>query len=157
MLATPLASCRDAADEIPWATPERGAQFRSRDLFPQPAAAIASAWPDGLAERLNASDAPDVPPDRVAEADGYGNLKTTVMSGEDVAAPLGSAVRVRIGDIEREAEVSGDSPKIEEGRLGLAPGSSGWTDAAGEEKVWMELFLRGSAWEEFGRPRLHPR
>jgi hypothetical protein len=35
----------------------------------------------------------------------------------------------------------------------LAPGSSGWTDAAGEETVWMELFLRGgSAWEEFGRP-----
>ena len=26
-------------------------------------------------------------------------------------------------------------------------------DAAGEETVWMELFLRGgSAWEELGRP-----
>jgi hypothetical protein len=43
------------------------------------------------------------------------------------------------------------------GTLSLVPGSSGWTDVAGEEKVWMELFLRGSSWEEFGRPRLHPR
>jgi hypothetical protein len=37
--------------------------------------------------------------------------------------------------------------------LAFAPGSSGWSDADGNEVRWMELFLRGgSAWEAFGRP-----
>ena len=47
----------------------------------------------------------------------------------------------------------GHSDLAEEGALALAPGSSGWTGADGEETRFMELFLRGgSAWESFGRP-----
>jgi S-adenosylmethionine hydrolase len=95
-----------------------------------------------------------VPRSRVAYADGYGNLKTTIKRGE-LDLPSGSAARVRIGEVEREAYVSDGSFEVEEGKLALAPGSSGWTDAAGKETVWMELFLRGgSAWEEFGRPSI---
>jgi S-adenosylmethionine hydrolase len=101
---------------------------------------------------MSTSDIPDVPRSRVAYADGYGNLKTTIKRGElDLSS--GSIVRVGIGDVEREAHVSDGSFEVEEGKLALAPGSSGWTAAAGESTVWMELFLRGgSAWEEFGRP-----
>jgi hypothetical protein len=144
---------RDAADELRWASVgAEGSQFRSRDLFPRAAAAIITGRPDALAGAMDLSDIPDVPHSRVAYADGYGNLKTTIKS-EDLNLPSGSVARVGIGDVEREAYVSDGSFEVEEGKLALAPGSSGWTDAAGEETVWMELFLRGgSAWEEFGRP-----
>lgn len=144
---------RDAAEELRWASVgAEGSQFRSRDLFPRAAAAIASGRPDALAGAMNPSDIPDVPPYRVAYADGYGNLKTTIESG-GLDLPSGSVARVGIGEVEREAHVSDGSFEVEEGKLAFAPGSSGWTDDAGEATTWMELFLRGgSAWEEFGRP-----
>ena len=45
---------RDAAEELRWAAvPAAGSQFRSRDLFPQAAAAIALGHPDALAETIN--------------------------------------------------------------------------------------------------------
>src|ERR687895_1932794 len=129
---------RDAAEELRWASVgAEGSQFRSRDLFPRAAAAIASGRPDALADAMSTSDIPDVPRSRVAYADGYGNLKTTIKRGElDLSS--GSIVRVGIGDVEREAHVSDGSFEVEEGKLALAPGSSGWTDAAGEDTVWME-------------------
>src|ERR687894_328979 len=144
---------RDAAEELCWSSVgAEGSQFRSRDLFPHAAAAIASGRPGALADAMSTSDIPDVPRSRVAYADGYGNLKTTIKRGElDLSS--GSIVQVGIGDVEREAHVSDGSFEVEEGKLALAPGSSGWTDDAGKDTVWMELFLRGaSAWEEFGRP-----
>ncbi len=147
---------RDAAEELRWASVEaEGSQFRSRDLFPRAAAAIASGRPDALAGSMDPSDVPDVPRSRVAYADGYGNLKTTIKSGEDggLDLPSGSVARVEIGDVEREAYVSDGSFEVEEGKLAFAPGSSGWMDTSGGETLWMELFLRGgSTWEEFGRP-----
>jgi hypothetical protein len=144
---------RDAAEELRWASVgAEGSQFRSRDLFPKAAAAIASGRPDALADRMNDSDIPDVPPNRVAYVDGYGNVKTTIRSAEDGFAS-GSVVKVGIGGAEREAISSDGSFEVEEGELTLAPGSSGWTGVAGEKTEWMELFLRGgSAWEAFGRP-----
>src|SRR5918998_4795013 len=144
---------RDAAEELRWASVSaEGSQFRSRDLFPRAAAAIASGRPGALADAMSASDIPDVPRSRVAYADGHGNLKTTIKRG-DPDLSSGSIVQVGIGDVEREAHVSDGSFEVEEGKLALAPGSSGWTAAAGESTVWMELFLRGaSTWEEFGRP-----
>jgi S-adenosylmethionine hydrolase len=123
-----------------------------RDLFPRAAADIASCRPDALVGDMNSSDIPEVPRSRVSYADGYGNLKTTIKRG-DLDLPSGSIAWVSIEDVEREAYVSDGSFEVEEGKLALALGSSGWTDAAGEETVWMVLFLRGgSAWEEFGRP-----
>src|SRR3954453_3953226 len=69
---------RDAAEELRWAAvPDSGSQFRSRDLFPQTAAAIALGHPDALGERIDPADIPDVPERAIAYIDGYGNLKTT--------------------------------------------------------------------------------
>src|SRR4051795_727585 len=53
---------RDAAEELRWASvAAEGSQFRSRDLFPQAAAAIALGQPDALAEPVPASEIPEVP------------------------------------------------------------------------------------------------
>src|SRR3954454_10831201 len=88
---------RDAADDLRWAAvPAAGSQFRSRDLFPQAAAAIALGRPDALAGEAPRSDVPDAPPDRVAYVDGYGNIKTTI-AHDPGRAPNGSPVRVRVG------------------------------------------------------------
>src|ERR671915_167663 len=58
---------RDAAEELRWAAvPAAGSQFRSRDLFPQAAAAIALGHPEALAEAICQSDIPEVPDQRIA-------------------------------------------------------------------------------------------
>ncbi len=144
---------RDAAEELRWAAvPAEGSQFRSRDLFPQAAGAIALGQPGALAEEIRRAEIPEVPPKRIAYIDGYGNLKTTIKR-DAVDAPSGSIIHVRIGGAEREAMVSDGSFAVETGRLAFAPGSSGWKSARGQERRWMELFLRGgSAWEAFDRP-----
>jgi hypothetical protein len=144
---------RDAASELRWAAvPASGSQFRSRDLFPQAAAAIALGQPDALTQKIPPEDIPDVPPNCIAYIDGYGNLKTTIQH-KSIKAGDGETVRVRIGDTELEALVSDGSFAVEPRELALAPGSSGWTNAQGEQNRWIELFLRsGSAWEAFARP-----
>ena len=141
---------RDAAEELRWAAvPAEGSQFRSRDLFPQAAAAIAVGEPDALAGKIDRADVPEVPPKRVAYVDGYGNIKTSIPSRGGKKA---LKVRVRLGDVQREAIASDGSFSVEPGQLAFAPGSSGWRVATGEVR-WMELFLRGgNAWEAFGRP-----
>jgi len=148
-----FAFVRDAALELRWAAVSAaGSQFRSRDLFPQAAAAIASGQPGALADEIRSQAVPDTPPNRVAYIDGYGNLKTTIPAGA-TSLPAGTQVRVRIGDAEQEATASDGSFDIEPGRLAFAPGSSGWATPRGEALRWMELFLRGgSAWQAFGRP-----
>src|SRR5687767_14773616 len=72
---------RDVVAELRWAAvPAEGSQFRSRDLFPQAAGAIALGRPEALANVVAPGDVPDVPAARVAYVDGYGNLKTTIPS-----------------------------------------------------------------------------
>ena len=144
---------RDVAEDLRWAAvAAEGSQFRSRDLFPQAASAIALVQPNALAEEITPSDIPDIPQDCIAYVDGYGNLKTTIKAGA-VEATQGSRVRLRIGEAEHEAVVSDGSFEVKQGQLALAPGSSGWRNAQGEETRWMELFLRsGSAWQLFNRP-----
>jgi hypothetical protein len=144
---------RDAAEEMRWVSvPTGGSQFRSRDLFPEAMAGILAGSEDALSGEIRSSAIPDVPERRVAYADGYGNLKTTVERGV-LDIPSGAAVRVRIGNSEHEATVSDGSFEVEEGMLAFAPGSSGWSAPDGNEVLWMELFLRGgSAWDAFGRP-----
>ena len=143
---------RDLAEEIRYAAvPREGSQFRSRDLFPQAAAAIALGRPDALDEKVRRSDLPSVPANRIAYVDGYGNLKTTIVYEEGGRA--GERVRVRIGDAEQEATASDGTFAVESGRMSFAPGSSGWPGADGGENRFMELFLRGgNAWEAFGLP-----
>jgi S-adenosylmethionine hydrolase len=150
-----LSFVRDVTEELRWAAvPAAGSQFRSRDLFPQSAAAIALGQADALADELDRTQIPDVPPDLIAYVDGYGNLKTTIKGGDSRANP-GSRVRVRIGGVEQEAIASDGSFAVEHGQLAFAPGSSGWDDGQGDQIRWMELFLRGgNAWEAFNRPSI---
>jgi S-adenosylmethionine hydrolase len=135
-----------------------GSQFRSRDVFPPAAAAIAQSDFSLLGEALNPAQLPDAPLDRIAWVDGYGNIKTTIPDYTITLEPETKVV-VRIGDVVSDAIYSDGSFKVPEGTLAFAPGSSGWTGASnGKPTRWMELFLRGgSAWRRFGKPRLNER
>ena len=49
---------------------------------------------------------------------------------------------------------SDGSFSVEPGAIAFAPGSSGWKTRGGQERRWLELFLRGgSATEKFGNPK----
>jgi len=146
---------RDAADEVRWAAvPAQGSQFRSRDLFPQAAAAIALGQADALAEPIDTMAIPPVPPNRIAYIDGYGNLKTTIAHAEDIA-PVGTTMRVHIGDVTQDVVVADGSFAVAPGQVAFAPGSSGWTTLDGVQTQWMEVFLRGgNAAATFGYPAL---
>jgi len=153
-----LAFVREEAEELRWAAvADAGSQFRSRDLFPALASAIALGHPEALADVIPPTAIPAVPPSCIAYIDGYGNLKTTIPQGA-LVAPLGTVLRVRIGRVERDAVLSEGSFAVEPGQLACAPGSSGWREAAGTERRWMELFLReGNAWDAFGQPPIGAR
>jgi hypothetical protein len=144
---------RDAALELRWAAaPAEGSQFRSRDLFPQAAAAVALGQPDALDGEIDRADILEVPQAAIAYVDGYGNLKTTIRA-TDLLQASGTAMRVRIGDREREAVLSDGTFAVRPGQMALAPGSSGWLSTDRTEVRWVEVFLRGgNAWEAFGRP-----
>ncbi|MGG6297507.1 SAM hydrolase/SAM-dependent halogenase family protein [Leptolyngbya sp. AN02str] len=131
-----------------------GSQFRSRDVFPTAAMAIAQADFRLVGDPISAHDIPDVPGDRIAWIDGYGNIKTTLAAHTMTLAPQTKVV-VRVGDVVSDAVYSDGSFRVSEGTLALAPGSSGWLDPNGQPIRWMELFLRGgNAWERFGKPRI---
>jgi len=133
-----------------------GSQFRSRDVFPIAAGAIASEDFSLLGEVLAPSQIPDAPTDRVAWIDGYGNIKTTI-SAHTIHLEPEAKVVIRVGDVVSDAVYSDGSFKVQEGTLAFAPGSSGWSTADGTDTLrWMELFLRGgNAWERFGRPKVN--
>jgi S-adenosylmethionine hydrolase len=131
-----------------------GSQFRSRDVFPPAAAAIANNDFSLLGESLNLDQIADAPSDRVAWIDGYGNIKTTIPAHTVKLEPEAKVV-IRIGDVVSDAIYSDGSFRVPEGTLAFSPGSSGWT-VGGQEIRWMELFLRGgNAWERFGKPRIN--
>lgn len=133
-----------------------GSQFRSRDVFPPAAAAIMQGDLGWLGEPLRPQQIPDIPSDRIAWVDGYGNIKTTIPDASVNMEPETKLV-LRIGDVVSDAVYSDGSFKVPEGTLAFAPGSSGWPGPAGGPPVrWMEIFLRGgNAWERFGRPRVN--
>lgn len=133
-----------------------GSQFRSRDVFPGAAAAIAREDFSLLGEAIAPEQIPDPPRDRVAWIDGYGNIKTTIPAPSVKLEPE-TKVIVRIGDVVSDAVYSDGSFRVAEGTLAFAPGSSGWPAHPGEKPVrWMELFLRGgNAWRRFGKPRVN--
>jgi S-adenosylmethionine hydrolase len=132
-----------------------GSQFRSRDVFPQAAAAIALGDYSLLGDEIIPAQIPDLPTDRVAWIDGYGNIKTTIPASS-VDLPLSSKVTVRVGDVVSDAVYSDGSFRVPEGTLAFAPGSSGWQKQDGQKVTWMELFLRGgNAWSRFGKPKIN--
>lgn len=128
--------------------PAEGSQFRSRDLFPDVLARLARGDDSVLGDVAAVGPAPQR---CVAYVDGYGNIKT---SWYEAPAPHGSAVRVRIGDVEADAVVTDGVFTVPTGELSFAPGSSGWPrgDGAGD-RTSFELFARGgSAAAIFGHP-----
>jgi S-adenosylmethionine hydrolase len=152
-----LSFIKDHSQEIRFVKVSRGgSQFRSRDVFPNAAAAIAQGDFSLLGDDLKPEQIPDPPIDRVAWIDGYGNIKTTIPAHTVNLKPEEKVV-IRVGDVVSDAVYSDGSFKVSEGTLAFAPGSSGWPDAkSGEPIRWMELFLRGgNAWERFGRPRVN--
>ncbi len=132
-----------------------GSQFRSRDVFPPAAAALVKGDLNVLGETLKPDQLPDVPLDRIAWIDGYGNIKTTIPAHTIEMEPE-SKIVVRIGDIVSDAVYSDGSFRVPEGTLAFAPGSSGWLGSDGQPLRWIELFLRGgSAWARFGKPKVN--
>ncbi len=124
----------------------KGSQFRSRDFYPEAVIGIGKGDTTFLGEVLDTSLIPDVPANRIAWIDGYGNIKTTTRSST-VHFPPGQPVLVSLNGIKRTAFFTGGTFSVREGELAFAPGSTG-----GEDK-FMELFLRGlSASKEFGKP-----
>jgi S-adenosylmethionine hydrolase len=119
---------------------DAGSQFRSRDVFPAAVAALARGE-DVLGDPL---EVPPPPARTVVYTDGYGNLKT---SWHEPPAPVGSTVRVRIGDRTAPAVVSDGVFAVPAGAMSFAPGSSGWAEP------FYELLIRGgNAAALFGRP-----
>jgi hypothetical protein len=150
-----LSFIKDVAAKFRWAaSPAEGSQFRSRDVFPQAAAAIALGHPTALGEEIDARSLPPPPSSAIAYVDGYGNVKTTIAYDAKKVRP-GRRIRLRINDHEHEATVSDGAFAVRHGELAFAPGSSGWSLRPGGEVRWMEIFLRGGdAWSLFGTPAI---
>ena len=68
-----LSFIKDVAEKLQWAaSPAAGSQFRSRDIFPQAAAAIAMGCPSALGDEIGAHALPPPPSSVIAYVDGYG-------------------------------------------------------------------------------------
>lgn len=125
----------------------KGSQFRSRDFFPEAVIGIAKGQTKFIGEKLDIGSIPDIPKDKIAWVDGYGNIKTTVRLSEMKKFKSGTPLLITLGNMKRTAWFSDGTFSVREGELAFAPGSSGGRDR------YMELFLRGlSAWKELGKP-----
>jgi hypothetical protein len=127
----------------------KGSQFRSRDYFPGVVARCLNGDLTYRTEALNLDVIPDAPASVVAYIDSFGNLKTSIRSGDASLTTLkeGDRVRVIVGDKVRFAYVTNGSFNVPEGDIAFAPGSSGY------DRPYWELFKRGgSSCLEFGNP-----
>jgi S-adenosylmethionine hydrolase len=142
---------RDVASELRYLNvPSAGSQFRSRDLFPGAVAGVANGSPEAFAEGMPRDHIPDIPVNRVAYIDGFGNIKTTVPAGTYKA---GQPLQVTLNNQTHTALVSDGSFAVPQGTLTFSSGSSGWQTSSGSVR-WTELFLRGgSAAQMFDFPR----
>ncbi len=131
---------------------EEGSQFRSRDFFPRALARVVRGDETFKISPLNALEViREYPEEVIAYVDSFGNLKTTIRSGESCTTGLkpGDRIKVRIGTVARTATVATGSFNVMEGDLAFAPGSSGH-----DRRFW-EFFQRGgSASAEFGHPHV---
>jgi len=138
-------------DEL-WSTnvKKEGSQFRSRDYFPGIVTLACREDYSFLVKKLNASSIKPPPSSPVvAYVDSFGNLKTSIRTGEHPSTNLtpGTRIKITIGAVIRTATVATGSFNVMEGDLAFAPGSSGQ-----ENRFW-ELFTRsGSAWDQFSNP-----
>ncbi len=111
-------------------------QFRSRDVFIEPAALY---WRgDPHLETISVdphSIIPKLESDVVLHIDNYGNIKTNIT---DIESKVGDEVEIKIGTFTTNALVAGGAFQQKEGQIGFVPGSSGWDDFK-----FYELFYRG--------------
>ena len=146
-----LSFVREAIQEL-WTTnvEETGSQFRSRDYFPAAVSKASRGDFSFIVHKLDANEVIAAPPENVVGyVDSFGNIKTTMRTGDAKLTSLtpGTRLKVQVGSHLSTATVATGSFNVMEGDLALAPGSSGH-----DRRFW-ELFKRGgSASDEFGHP-----
>ncbi len=130
----------------------QGTQFRSRDNYPAIVSQVLHGDHSSLTENLPLSLIPDVPANRIAWIDGYGNIKTTIRRSQVTLTP-GSRVRIEINGVIWSGIMAEGSFGVRHGEVAFAAGSSGYDDP------FMEIFLRRhivrdvSAYDVFNRPK----
>jgi hypothetical protein len=125
-----------------------GSQFRSRDFYPEAVVGILKEDQSYIGKVIDTNLIPDMPENRIAWIDGYGNLKTTTRKSHVHFEP-GQPVLITLNGMKRTAFFTDGTFSVREGELAFAPGSSGGDDPC------MEIFMRGlSAWIEFGKPEI---
>lgn len=128
------------------AVSNEGSQFRSRDNYPQKVAEMINGKNTFKGEEGDIASIPDVPANRIASIDGYGNIKTTNRLSTTSFKP-GQHILIKLNGRRHRATFSDGVFNIMEGETAYAPGSSGYEDKC------MEIFVRGSSASElFGRP-----
>lgn len=127
--------------------PNKGSQFRSRDFYPEAVLGIANENDQYLGVDLDIQTILDVPKNKLAFFDGYGNMKTTIKQSETNFTP-GDKIKITLNGVTRMAFYADGNFAVKEGELAFAPGSSGEKDDR-----YMEVFLRGgSAHAYFEKP-----
>jgi hypothetical protein len=125
-----------------------GAQFRSRDVFPEPAIEIFRGNHTRLMDDWRRA-VPDMPKDAVCYTDGYGNLKCSINAGALGEGPA----EVTINGITQQVVRVGGIFGVKDGGFSFAAGSSGWTLPDGKTYKFAEVVKRGgSAAQAFGHP-----
>lgn len=116
-------------------TNNEGSQFRSRDFFPKAFyQTLEGQIP--LGDTLDLDTIPDVPTNRIASIDGYGNIKTSTPRSK-VSYTTGQKLNITINGQTQPAIFSDGTFEVEAGQIAYAPGSSG--DPA---DPFLEVFLR---------------
>jgi len=125
-----------------------GSQFRSRDIYPEAVARMINKDKSIMGNKGDIHAIPDYPKNVIASTDGYGNIKTTILSTE-IDYKIGQKLIIKINGVKHEASYTDGSFNIEEGRVAFAPGSTGHSGK------YMEIFYRGqSASELFMHPKV---
>lgn len=130
----------------------QGTQFRSRDNYPRIVSEIMHGNYESITDNLPLNLIPDVPANRIAWIDGYGNIKTTIRRSQ-VTLTAGQKVRIEINGVIWTGIMAEGSFGVNHGELAFAPGSSGYDDP------FMEIFLRRhivrdvSAFDVFNQPK----
>ncbi len=126
-----------------------GSQFRSRDNYPQAVSQMIAKNDIFKGEDGDISSIRDIPENRIASIDGYGNIKTTVRLSQMATYKPGEKLLVYLNGERRQVTFSDGVFNIHEGETAFAPGSSGYDDR------FLEIFVRGgSAFKLFAKPRV---